>query len=746
MVAPGTAAYTCTVGVRGDRQSSAGMHDAADMHSPQVSTRQRPESAGDSTVDTARSTAAPPPQPERVSKLAQEAIAEGVIGYRCIVGRCITALGRPLLKPEKTAITQAIHSRHDDDAAQDPVPGATSASSSKHAAPAPKVLLFTGFSLNYTVGHLCAAVNRAYAARHGYGWICDTPPLEEMTSQLGGAAFGSWYKVLMINRLLDELGKSGAIRTDTGTSEYTHLMWIDADAVVVDHSKRVEQLIALGGRTTQLTIAEDMTPCCLLNAGVLIIRNSAWSRALWSELWTAEWTKRYRETPFYEQTALIRWLQTHCEDICAGVAGGEASFHSYRGGPVVKRSKHLCVVSHEMLNTNQHARWALPGHLASAAQDLDGEEPQSEPESFLEPSVKLPECRSGAQLIFHAVGLSKLHALVRALNEADSRGLVSPMSEPHNETSASGSSFGDDPDNSWDKVLVELRLTNPRYVEQSGVLPAERALRGDDGEVRLSMEWLASELLSRQARFDCDLHRAEVASASALASFCNDTLSHTWLQILDLSSNCIVRPKALRCFSIFILNCHIGRMQLWQQMTCSEQGDKEVAVLKKALCVCVTLRAISLAHNALDASGTTELVEAVLALQRAQAEWCTRHGAARYHDNKGAKVTNRLLALDLTDAFASDADIGGCHAALMCLLQGQTPGSGLQYMRLGENRWAAASANGQQLIEAGAAVSCTVLVENVDSKKSGEEQSTAVDSEVLDSARIEKEKQAAASF
>eukprot|EP01043_Picozoa_sp_COSAG02_P075730 COSAG02_NODE_15753_length_1143_cov_71.226054_3_plen_39_part_01 len=32
--------------------------------------------------------------------------------------------------------------------------------------------------------------------------------------------------------------------------------------------------------------------------------------------------------------------------------------------------------------------------------------------------------------------------------------------------------------------------------------------------------------------------------------------------------------------------------------------------------------------------------------------------------SQGIKVTNRLVALDLTDAFASDADIGGCHAAL----------------------------------------------------------------------------------
>jgi hypothetical protein len=523
-------------------QSSAGVHGATDSSGTASSRSTLHEAAAASDSDSTCPVPARP-QPERVSELAQEAIAEGVIGYRQIVRRCSTVLDRPLLKPEKTAITQAIHSRHDDAAV--PLDPGASASSSHIVAPVPKVLLFTGFSLNYTVGHLCAAVNRAYAARHGYGWICDAIPLEEMTAQLGGAAFGSWYKVLMINRLLDELGSSGVISTDTGTSEYTHLMWIDADAVIVDHSKRVEELIALGGRSTELTVAEDMTPCCLLNAGVLIIRSSAWSRALWSELWTAEWAKRYRETPFYEQTALIRWLQTHCEDLCAGVAGGKASFHSYRGGSPVKHTKHLCVVSHEMLNTNQLARWAaVPSCSASTVVDLDREEPQSEHESFLQPkNPKPPASRSGARFIFHAVGLPKLHALVRALHDADSRGLVSPMPELHNETfaTATESSFVDELDSSWDKLLVELRLTNPRYVEKSGVLPAEPALRGDDDEVRPSMEWLAGKLLTRQARFDNDLHRAEAATASALTSFYNDTSMHTWLQILDLSSNCIVR-------------------------------------------------------------------------------------------------------------------------------------------------------------------------------------------------------------
>ena len=342
------------------------------------------------------------PQLEAAQAAAEAAISNGVIGYRQIVALCIEALGRPLLKAEKTAVTKAIHGRHDaasgaaaapapdgvstaaaaaqattlmqashDDAgsaagsadagsaagagsdcrATDPTAALTAPDLADSGPEQPRVLLFTGFSLNYTVGHLCSAANAAYAARHGYGWRCDALPLEEMEARTDGA-FGSWYKVSMINQLLAEQAERETSRTSDDWP-YTHLMWIDADAAVIDHSKRVEDLITLGGSRAQLILAEDMTQCCLLNAGVLIIRCSAWSRALWSELWSASWAKKYRTTPFYEQSALLRWLKTHGEDLCAGVDSGEAAFHSYRGGSPVKYTAHLCVVSHEMLNTNQ---------------------------------------------------------------------------------------------------------------------------------------------------------------------------------------------------------------------------------------------------------------------------------------------------------------------------------------------------------------------------------------------------------
>ena len=149
------------------------------------------------------------------------------------------------------------------------------------------------------------------------------------------------------------------------------------------------------------------------------------------------------------------------------------------------------------------------------------------------------------------------------MRAADRRGLLSPMP---NETASLGGSqreresqgerrtererereITDESGGSWEETLAELRLTNPRYVGKSGVLSAECALRGDDGEVRLSMERFAKELLSRQTRLEHELHRAEAAPARD--RFYTATSRHTWLQILDLSSNCIVRIQ-LRPFAM----------------------------------------------------------------------------------------------------------------------------------------------------------------------------------------------------
>ena len=62
--------------------------------------------------------------------------------------------------------------------------------------------------------------------------------------------------MLLLNRLLNEGG------------EWTHLMWLDADAAVVRQDRRLEELLATAGADAELLVGEDHSAACLLNAGV----------------------------------------------------------------------------------------------------------------------------------------------------------------------------------------------------------------------------------------------------------------------------------------------------------------------------------------------------------------------------------------------------------------------------------------------------------------------------------------------
>lgn len=64
-------------------------------------------------------------------------------------------------------------------------------------------------------------------------------------------------------KLLNEL----LLLKDEASSKrkYDVVMWIDGDACVVRPERRIEQLFANVRSTTDLIIAEDMTPACLVS-------------------------------------------------------------------------------------------------------------------------------------------------------------------------------------------------------------------------------------------------------------------------------------------------------------------------------------------------------------------------------------------------------------------------------------------------------------------------------------------------
>jgi hypothetical protein len=216
------------------------------------------------------------------------------------------------------------------------------------------ILIITAYTDNYSIGRLCEHVNREYALKHGYDFINHELPYADMLQAVGPKkTHCTWYKVLMLNKILsDEIFLL--------QHRIQYIVWIDADALVVNSNMRMEEIISKGcGR--DLIIAEDMNAgeSCLLNAGVMLVRVSDWSRQLWQDVWACP--KKFDTKRFYEQSALLRSLKSRGEGVERG-AGLGGPFHTFLPGATqgVKLFAHVAVLPHLDLNSNS-------GWLASGA-------------------------------------------------------------------------------------------------------------------------------------------------------------------------------------------------------------------------------------------------------------------------------------------------------------------------------------------------------------------------------------------
>jgi hypothetical protein len=298
-----------------------------------------------------------PRMTEPVAALHALATVANVRGYRNLMSLYQQHLGvESLTMAQKKIVTQVTKAFREEDAL-----------ASRRAAELSltQVLLFTAYTTDYIVGNACSQVNRMYAERHGYEFHCDVLSYEDMLAAIAPRQFCGWYKVAMICRFL--ANKEALHRRKIG-----YIMWIDADAVVVNHAMKVEELLSRAEQRgtykgmlfqwvpniaktksnnaktyVDLIIAEDIHPCCLINTGVLLIRLSDWSASLWADVWAAQ---RYFDVFFYEQSALMRCLKKRHEGL-----HDVQPFHSYvRGGPMGdKLFPHVCVVPHLDLNSNR---------------------------------------------------------------------------------------------------------------------------------------------------------------------------------------------------------------------------------------------------------------------------------------------------------------------------------------------------------------------------------------------------------
>lgn len=201
-------------------------------------------------------------------------------------------------------------------------------------------LLVTAYTDDYRVGYLTEQVNRAYASKHQYPFHSVKLPAKDMLSAVSPKQHCAWYKILLLRTLL-------ADRQFLYRNQVDYLMWIDADAIIVDHSKPLHAVVAQAAER-DLIIAEDMNVGCLLNSGIFLVRTSEWSVGFLDDVWQCS---QYDAVPFYEQSSIIRCLRRRSE----WIHRPQQPFHSFAaGGPRdPKLFAHVAVLPIRALNSNR---------------------------------------------------------------------------------------------------------------------------------------------------------------------------------------------------------------------------------------------------------------------------------------------------------------------------------------------------------------------------------------------------------
>lgn len=210
-------------------------------------------------------------------------------------------------------------------------------------------IVCTAYTTNYTIGKLCSPVNMEYCHRHGYHWIEESDhEYESMLRIISPRTNCSWYKILMLKRLMNRLLAEERIEQlpTVAARNVRYLMWIDADAIIVNPERTLESIVETSGEM-ELIISEDMSESSRINAGIFLLKVCPWSASLLEDVWQSE---RYFKVAHFDQAAMEKQLRVLFE----GLDEKYLPFHSYSpSGPRgPKFFTHTCVLESQDFNTN----------------------------------------------------------------------------------------------------------------------------------------------------------------------------------------------------------------------------------------------------------------------------------------------------------------------------------------------------------------------------------------------------------
>jgi hypothetical protein len=260
----------------------------------------------------------------------------GCSSFKTIQYNLNAKLGRRLLRHEQRIISEVISERVTF-ISQTPSSALNdgNALSHNHHIPQPiqshEILICMAYSDDYTLGNICELIIRNYALKHGYQFLCQVLPYDEMMRVISPRHHCAWYKALLIRNLLNHFDLPS--QPQPVLRDWKYLVWIDADALILNSNISIEDILSNNfhflynqngtGQSLQsppvveqlsfpdLIISQDFssTSSCPINTGVMIVQNTIWSQSLWEDVWSHPFCEKYHDVYFYDQSALIKCLK-----------------------------------------------------------------------------------------------------------------------------------------------------------------------------------------------------------------------------------------------------------------------------------------------------------------------------------------------------------------------------------------------------------------------------------------------------
>jgi len=125
---------------------------------------------------------------------------------------------------------------------------------------------------------------KKYTEIHNYGFHDDDNLYDKKRSP-------AWSKILLLSKYMK--------------TEYDYVIWIDADTIIMSPNVKIEDIIECHMDGNDILVAQD---CKLINTGVIIIKNTEWSRKFIDLIYDQE---QFIEHGNWEQAAFIDLLQNN---------------------------------------------------------------------------------------------------------------------------------------------------------------------------------------------------------------------------------------------------------------------------------------------------------------------------------------------------------------------------------------------------------------------------------------------------